>query len=82
MRVEGGLGVMPQFVGSVRDARTVRDLLLSVAPAPARAAAPELDAVELLLMDTDDEPTQLRYAHALTAWGESGGMSWKCCGTR
>ena len=27
----GGLGVMPQFVGSVRDERTVRDLLVSVA---------------------------------------------------
>ena len=26
----GGLGVMPQFVGSVRDDRTVRDLLVSV----------------------------------------------------
>src|ERR1700685_2878970 len=27
----GGLGVMPQFVGSVRDERTVRDLLAAVA---------------------------------------------------
>jgi ATPase subunit of ABC transporter with duplicated ATPase domains len=27
----GGVGVMPQFVGSVRDDRTVRDLLVSVA---------------------------------------------------
>ncbi|HEY0696348.1 MAG TPA: ATP-binding cassette domain-containing protein, partial [Micromonospora sp.] len=26
--VQGGLGVMPQFIGSVRDERTVRDLLL------------------------------------------------------
>ncbi|NED83567.1 ATP-binding cassette domain-containing protein, partial [Streptomyces sp. SID11233] len=26
----GGLGVMPQFVGSVRDESTVRDLLVSV----------------------------------------------------
>jgi ATPase subunit of ABC transporter with duplicated ATPase domains len=73
VRIEGGLGVMPQFVGSVRDERTVRDLLLSVAPMRARTAAAELDAVELLLMDTDDEPTQLRYANALTAWGEAGG---------
>jgi ATPase subunit of ABC transporter with duplicated ATPase domains len=73
VRVEGGLGVMPQFVGSVRDDSTVRDLLLAVAPAPAKAAAAELDAVELLLMDTDDEPTQLRYATALAGWGEAGG---------
>jgi ATPase subunit of ABC transporter with duplicated ATPase domains len=72
-QVQGGLGVMPQFVGSVRDDRTVRDLLLAVAPPPIRAAAAELDAVELALMATDDEPTQFRYATALTNWGEAGG---------
>ncbi len=72
-QVQGGLGVMPQFVGSVRDDRTVRDLLLAVAPPPIRAAARELDTVELALMETDDEPTQLRYATALASWGEAGG---------
>jgi ATPase subunit of ABC transporter with duplicated ATPase domains len=72
-QVQGGLGVMPQFVGSVRDDRTVRDLLLAVAPPPIRAAAQELDAVELALMETDDEPTQFRYATALANWGEAGG---------
>jgi ATPase subunit of ABC transporter with duplicated ATPase domains len=71
--VQGGLGVMPQFVGSVRDDRTVRDLLLAVAPPPIRAAAAELDAAELAMMETDDEPTQLRYATALATWGEAGG---------
>jgi ATPase subunit of ABC transporter with duplicated ATPase domains len=71
--VQGGLGVMPQFIGSVRDDRTVRDLLLAVAPAALRAAARELDDAELAMMDTDDEPTQLRYATALTGWGEAGG---------
>ncbi|HEX4701724.1 MAG TPA: ATP-binding cassette domain-containing protein [Pseudonocardiaceae bacterium] len=71
--VQGGLGVMPQFVGSVRDDRTVRDLLLAVAPPPVRAAAEELDAVELALMETDDEATQMRYAGALVSWGEVGG---------
>ncbi|WP_194283007.1 ABC-F family ATP-binding cassette domain-containing protein [Saccharothrix syringae] len=73
VRVQGGLGVMPQFVGSVRDESTVRDLLLAASPPPLRAAAAALDAVELQLMETDDEPTQLRYADALTAWGEVGG---------
>jgi ATPase subunit of ABC transporter with duplicated ATPase domains len=72
-QVQGGLGVMPQFVGSVRDDRTVRDLLLAVAPPPIRAAAEELDTVELALMETDDEPTQFRYATALANWGEAGG---------
>ena len=71
--LQGGLGVMPQFIGSVRDDRTVRDLLLAVAPPALRAAAASLDAAELAMMDTDDEPTQLRYANALHGWGEAGG---------
>ncbi|TDV55335.1 ABC-F family ATP-binding cassette domain-containing protein [Actinophytocola oryzae] len=71
--VQGGLGVMPQFIGSVRDDRTVRDLLLAVAPPALRRAAAELDDAELAMMETDDEPTQLRYATALTGWGEAGG---------
>ncbi|GAB2776615.1 ATP-binding cassette domain-containing protein [Amycolatopsis magusensis] len=75
VQVQGGLAVMPQFIGSVRDERTVRDLLLAVAPVPLREAAAELDAVELLLMDTDDETTQMRYAEALSAWGEAGGYA-------
>ena len=73
VNVQGGLGVMPQFVGSVRDGRTVRDLLLTVATPGLRAAASALDEVELALMDNDDEATQLRYADALAAWGEAGG---------
>ena len=36
--VGGGLGVMPQFVGSLADDRTVRDLLVSVAPPRLRQA--------------------------------------------
>jgi ABC-type multidrug transport system ATPase subunit len=30
--INGGLGVMRQFIGSIRDASTVRDLLVSVSP--------------------------------------------------
>lgn len=37
--ISGGLGVMRQFIGSVRDESTVRDLLLSVAPKCIRDAA-------------------------------------------
>ncbi|PPK64702.1 ATPase subunit of ABC transporter with duplicated ATPase domains [Actinokineospora auranticolor] len=73
--VKGGLAVMPQFVGSVRDDRSVRDLLLSVAPQPLRRAAAELDRLELALMDTDDEDTQLRYAAALVDYDEAGGYT-------
>ncbi|HUC22662.1 MAG TPA: ATP-binding cassette domain-containing protein [Streptosporangiaceae bacterium] len=69
----GGLGVMRQFVGGIRDNSTVRDLLLSIAAPRVRAAAQRLDAAELAMMDTDDEPTQMRYATALTEWGDAGG---------
>jgi ATPase subunit of ABC transporter with duplicated ATPase domains len=69
----GGLGVMRQFVGGIRDDTTVRDLLLSIAPERVRAAASRLDAAELAMMERDDEPTQMRYATALTEWGDVGG---------
>ncbi len=69
----GGLGVMRQFIGGIRDESTVRDLLLSVAPSRVRAAASRLDAAELAMMERDDEPTQMRYATALADWGDAGG---------
>lgn len=79
----GGVGVMPQFIGSVRDDRTVRDLLLSVSPPRLQAAARELDAVELALMDDDGDANQMRYANALTDWGDAGGYAaetlWDAC---
>ena len=73
----GGLGVMRQFVGSVRDDSTVRDLLLSVAPEPVRAAAAEIDRTELLMMERDSEADQMAYAHALVAWGDAGGYDYE-----
>ena len=69
----GGLGVMRQFVGSVRDSATVRELLLSLAPAPVRGAGDALEAAEIALMEFDDERTQMRYAEALATWGDAGG---------
>ena len=79
----GGLGVMSQFVGSVRDASTVRDLLVSVAPPRIRQAAVEHDAAELRMMEVDDEPTQMRYAQALADWADAGGYDaevlWDTC---
>ena len=52
----GGLGVMRQFIGKVRDESTVRDLLVSVAPERIRKAAQELSnghngRVEVLTID-------------------------------
>ncbi|MEP6979577.1 MAG: ATP-binding cassette domain-containing protein [Nakamurella sp.] len=69
----GGLAVMPQFIGSVRDSSTVRDLLLSVSPEPIRAAAAALDASELAMMESDDDATAMRYAQALSDWGDVHG---------
>ncbi|MEV0290276.1 ATP-binding cassette domain-containing protein [Kribbella sp. NPDC050820] len=81
----GGLGVMRQFVGSVRDASTVRDLLLSVAPEAIQTAAAKLDKAELAMMEADDEKTQLKYAQAVADWGEVGGYDaevlWDVCTT-
>jgi len=81
----GGLGVMRQFVGSVRDDSTVRDLLLSVAPPALAAVGRAVDAAELAIMERDDEPTQLAYAQALVDWGDAGGypaeVTWDVCCT-
>ena len=79
----GGLGVMRQFVGGIRDDSTVRDLLVSIAPPRVRDAAARLDAAELVMMERDDEPAQLRYAGALAEWGDAGGydaeVHWDAC---
>jgi ATPase subunit of ABC transporter with duplicated ATPase domains len=79
----GGLAVMPQFVGSVRDDRTVRDLLVSVARRPIRDAARAVDAAELAIMERDDEAAQLEYAQSLSDWADAGGYQaetvWDMC---
>ncbi len=79
----GGLGVMRQFIGQVRDESTVRDLLVSVAPPRVRAAALALDKAELAMMDSDDEATQMAYAHAIGDWADAGGYDaevlWDVC---
>ncbi|PRH79592.1 ABC transporter [Streptomyces solincola] len=83
--VSGGLGVMPQFVGSVRDEQTVRDLLVSVSPARIREAARAVDAAEHLIMTVDDEAAQMGYAQALSDWAEARGYEaetlWDICTT-
>ncbi|NGO73680.1 ABC-F family ATP-binding cassette domain-containing protein [Streptomyces boncukensis] len=93
--VGGGLGVMPQFVGSVRDERTVRDLLAEVSRKEIRTAARAVDDAELALrgsggrppeergMERDDEAAQLQYAQALADWAEVRGYEaetlWDMC---
>ncbi|HET9873749.1 MAG TPA: ATP-binding cassette domain-containing protein [Propionibacteriaceae bacterium] len=69
----GGLGVMRQFIGSIRDGSTVRDLLFSLTPPRLQAAVAEVDRLELALMDDDTQPTQMRYAQALADYADAGG---------
>ena len=73
----GGLGVMRQFIGKVRDDTTVRDLLVSVAPEAIRNAAAEVERTELAMMERESEQDQLDYAQALADWGEVGGYEWE-----
>ena len=78
----GGLGVMRQFVGSLRDETTVRELLASVAPPRVAAAARRLADAELALAE-GGEPAQLAYAETLAEWGDAGGWEaevlWETC---
>jgi len=69
----GGLGVMRQFIGSIRDSSTVRDLLFSLASPRLQRAVGELDRLELALMEDDTEQVQLRYAQALADYADAGG---------
>jgi ATPase subunit of ABC transporter with duplicated ATPase domains len=80
---DGGLGVMRQFIGSVRDDTEVRHLLLDLAPPQVRDAGRTLEAAELAMMEREDEPTQTAYAQALVDWGDAGGYDaevlWDVC---
>jgi len=77
VQVDGGLGVMDQFVGTGRTVpgadETVAGLLVSVAPTRVRDAALELEASENALIERDDTATQMRYATALAEYAEAGG---------
>lgn len=82
--VDGELGVMPQFVGHVRDETTVHELLVSVSPAAVRRAHAELERAEEAMMVSEDEKTQMRYAEAIARYGDVGGYDaevvWdQCC---
>lgn len=82
--ISGGLGIMPQFIGSVRDDSTVRDLLVSVAPKQTREAAAKVIAAETLIQTSSEVRDQMSYAQALVDWGDVGGYDFEviwdvCC---
>jgi ATPase subunit of ABC transporter with duplicated ATPase domains len=81
----GSLGVMRQFIGSIRDETDTLSLLVSAAPERLRTAGQAVAAAEQAMAERDDEPAQLRYATALAEWGDAGGYEaevlWDvCCG--
>lgn len=71
--IDGGLGVMDQFIGHMRDDSTVRDALVRVAPPRVRRAAQALEKAEAEIIERDETDTQLRYANALAEYAEAGG---------
>ena len=80
--VDGLLGVMHQLVGTAdHPARTVRELLLSIAPQRLRDAAAALARAEADLVDD-----AMKYADAIAHWGDVGGYDaevlWDECTTR
>jgi ATPase subunit of ABC transporter with duplicated ATPase domains len=83
--ISGGLGVMRQFIGQVRDKTTVRDLLLSVSPEKVRIVAAKLKEAEAAMEREHGEKEQMAYATALSDWGDAGGYDaevvWDICCT-
>ncbi len=79
----GGVGVMRQFIGSIRDGSTVRDLLVAVAPPAIRAARRALDESEAALLTDDGTEAAVANAQAIADWAEAGGYDievvWNLC---
>lgn len=71
--IDGGLGVMDQFVGHSEPGQTVQELLIRVAPRRIRAAAETLDAAENALIERDEHDTQMAYAAAIAEYADAGG---------
>ncbi|MCT1479732.1 ABC-F family ATP-binding cassette domain-containing protein [Microbacterium sp. p3-SID336] len=71
--IDGGLGVMDQFVGHGEAGQTVHELLVRVAPARIRLAAEALDAAENALIERDEHDTQMAYAAAIAEYADAGG---------
>lgn len=71
--IDGGLGVMDQFVGHGEAGQTVHDLLVRVAPRRIRAAAEALESAENALIERDETDTQMAYATAIAEYADAGG---------
>jgi ATPase subunit of ABC transporter with duplicated ATPase domains len=83
VHVDGRLRVMSQLVGWRDEERTVRDLVLTLSPAPLQAAAAALAAAEEACEREPGDRTGFALARAHTAWGDAGGWDaevlWDTC---
>jgi ATPase subunit of ABC transporter with duplicated ATPase domains len=73
----GGLGVMRQFIGSVRDESTLRDLLISILPEPVRQAGKNLAAAERAILTEGTDESHMAFADAINEWGDAGGYDFE-----
>lgn len=83
VRVDGRLGFMRQFIGSIPEAHTVRDLFVALSRPEIQSAAKRLHDAERRAATSTDEKDHIAYADALHAWGEIGGYDaetlWDTC---
>jgi ATPase subunit of ABC transporter with duplicated ATPase domains len=79
----GGVGVMRQFIGSIRDESTIRDVLVAVSRPSIRAARAALDETERRLLTDDGALAATAHAQAIADWSEVGGYDaevvWNLC---
>jgi len=71
--IDGGLGVMDQFVGHGQAGQTVQELLVRVSPGRIRAAAQALESAENALIERDEHDAQMQYATAIAEYADAGG---------
>jgi len=83
IHIDGRVGYMRQFIGTLGESTTVRDFLVGLAPPPVRDAAAELERMESVVRKPHGVDAQMRYANALARWGEVGGYDfevlWETC---
>ena len=70
---DGRVGLMRQFIGSDATPTTVRDFLLAYADPRISEAAARVSKAERWMLDHAGEDGQMRYAEALSHWGDAGG---------
>ncbi|HEX4906334.1 MAG TPA: ATP-binding cassette domain-containing protein [Acidimicrobiales bacterium] len=83
LTIDGRLGIMRQFIGSIRDATTVRDLLISISAPAVRAAAERLARAERDAAAAPTAENGMKVAEAWAAWADAGGTEaevlWDTC---